>query len=55
MDRVMAETWEAAVALVRAARAIAREAGDQAYEMAESAKALFDATATGGGADDARE
>jgi hypothetical protein len=54
MDRVMAENQQAAVALVQAARAMARKLGDQAHEAAESIKALFDGT-LGGGAGDGRE
>jgi hypothetical protein len=55
MDRVMAENQQAAVALVQAARAMARKLGDQVHEAAESIKTLFDGTVGGGGAGDTRE
>jgi hypothetical protein len=55
MDRVMEENQNAAVALVHAAKAVARKAGDRAQEAADAAREAFDAVVGSGSPGDARE
>ena len=55
MGRVMEENQKAAVALVHAAKAVARKAGDQAQEAADAVRDAFDGGEGKNGPGDARE